>query len=379
MTGAAGAILIVIGLVLYFSGDGGSRTRVGQAGTGMSNGGTAAGSAGTALGTSGAAGSPHAVPASPTVVSGCVTGRTIAAGSSQQSVRVGADTRTYQLAVPATDARTKALPLVLAFHAFGEDASALERYAHLAQIGNAEGYVVVAPQGVNDRWNFVRRATIGPDDVAFVSAIVSDLTARMCLDSHKVFATGFADGADMAVTAACALPGTFAAIVPVAFAIMPTSCPAPGSSLLAINGTSDPVTPLEGGGADRPAPFDGTQAQPMQARLDHYAGFVGCGPANTWTRDTTALRRLVFTACPAGRDVGLLAAVGGGHMWPDPDADPPKGATRSQFSATEVALAFFRGHATPTPATHAPATPAPGSQVPGSTGAPSSATEASRQ
>ncbi|WP_322752114.1 PHB depolymerase family esterase [Frankia sp. Cas3] len=348
VTAAAGAILIIIGLVLYFGGDDpGPQTRVGQSA------GTAGGPPGGPGGGPGATGPPTPAPA-PTAASGCVTARTIAAGSSQQSVRVGADTRTYQLAVPAVDAHARALPLVLAFHAFGEDPAALERYAHLAEIGTTTGYVVVTPNGANGRWNFPRRASIGPDDVAFVAAIIGDLGTRMCLDTRRVFATGLADGADMAITAACALPGTFAAVVPVAFAVLPASCPGPVPSLLAINGTSDPVTPLEGGGADRPAPFDGTQAQPMQARLDRYAGSVGCGPANTWVRDTTALRRLVFTSCPRGRDVGLLASVGGGHVWPDPDADPPKGAARAQFSATEVALAFFRGHPGPAPATPAP-------------------------
>ncbi len=357
VTAAAGAILIIIGLVLYFGGDDpGLQTRVGQsAGAGGADG---AGPAGTAAGTPGATGARPTAP-SPTAPSGCVTGRTIAAGSSRQSVQVGADTRTYQLAVPAVDAGARALPLVLAFHAFGEAPAALERYAHLAAIGTRTGYVVVTPDGVNGRWNFPRRATIGPDDVAFVAALIGDLGTRMCLDSRRVFATGLADGADMAVTAACELPGIFAAVMPVAFAVLPASCSGPAPSLLAINGTSDPVTPLEGGGADRPAPFEGTQAQPMQARLDRYAGFVGCGPASAWMRDTTALRRLVFTSCPAGRDVGLLASVGGGHVWPDPDADPPKGAARAQFSATEVAFAFFRGHPTPAPATPVPSTAAP--------------------
>jgi polyhydroxybutyrate depolymerase len=223
----------------------------------------------------------------------------------------------------------------------------------MEQIGTRSGYVVATLDGVNGQWNFMRRAAIGPDDVIFISALIGDLGTRMCLDNRRVFATGLGDGADMAVTAACALPGVFAAVVPVAFAVLPASCPAPRPSLLAIHGTSDPVTPLDGGGVDRPAPFDGTQAQPVRSRLERYAGWTGCGPA-TWVRDTSALRRLVFTACPPGRDVALLTSAGGGHSWPDPDADPPKGAARAQFSATEVAVAYFRGHPLPLPASQPP-------------------------
>ncbi|SBW27603.1 alpha/beta hydrolase family esterase [Protofrankia symbiont of Coriaria ruscifolia] len=350
VTAATGAILIVIGLVLYFGGgDGGTATRVEQ-----SVGADAPDSATSAPpGPASASGTPRAS-ASPAAVSGCVSGKSIPAGSSQQSVRIGTDTRVYQLAVPAADARTRSLPLIFVFHAFGENAAAVEGYAHLAELGAKSGYAVVRPDGVGGRWNFVRRAAAGPDDVAFVAAIVNDLTARMCLDARRVSATGLGDGADMAVTAACALPGVFAAVVPVASAVMPDSCSGPPPSLLAVNGTSDPVTPLEGGGVDRPAPFDGTQAQPLQGRLDRYAGFMGCGPPGPWVWDTSSIRRLVYTACPGGRDVGLLAVQGGGHVWPDPDAIPPKGAARAQFSATQVVLAYFRGHPLPASVTGAP-------------------------
>ncbi len=343
VTAAAGAIMIIIGLIMYLGGgDGTSATSA------------AAGATASAAASHGDSGGSRAPSPSPVLVSGCMTGKSIAAGSSQQSLTVAGVARTYQLAVPAPDTRAKALPLVVGFHAFGENASALERYAHLAEIGTKSGFVIVVPDGANGRWNFMRRVAIGPDDVAFVSAIVNDLTARMCLDPRRMFATGLGDGADMAVTAACALTGTFTAVVPVASAVMPASCPAPTPSLFAISGTSDPVTPLEGGGTDRPAPFDGTQAQPMRVRLDRYAGFVGCSPANSWVRDTSSIQRLVYTACPNGRDVGLLAVQGGGHSWPDPDADPPKGVQRAQFSATRVALAYFQGHAAPAPATQPP-------------------------
>ncbi|WP_250292401.1 PHB depolymerase family esterase, partial [Frankia sp. CiP1_Cm_nod1] len=290
------------------------------------------------------AGTPRAS-ASPAVVSGCVSGKSIPAGSSNQTLRVGADTRGYQLAVPPVSTPARPLPLIVVFHAAGENAAAVEGYTHLGQAGARSGYAVAIPDGVAGKWNSARGPAAGPDDVAFVTALVGDLTARMCLDARRVFATGLADGADMAVAAACALPGVFAAVVPVAFAAVPATCASPAPSLLAIHGASDPVTPLEGGAAE-----------PVQARLDRYAGFVGCGPAAPWIDDTRslALRRLIYTACPGGRDVGLLAVQGGGHVWPDPDADPPSGAARARFSASEVALAYFRGHPQPAPATTPP-------------------------
>ncbi|WP_139342214.1 PHB depolymerase family esterase [Protofrankia sp. BMG5.30] len=360
LVAVVGAIMIVVVLILYAGGHGGGTvTETGQsdAATGPDTASVlprAAGGTGGTGGTAGA-GTPRAS-AVPAVVSGCVSGKNISAGSSHQTLRVGADTRGYQLAVPAGSIPARPLPLIVVFHAAGENAAAVEGYTHLSEVGARSGYAVATPDGVDGKWNFVRRPAAGPDDVAFVAALVNDLTARTCLDAQRVFATGLGDGADMAVTAACALPGVFAAVVPVASAVIPAACASPAPSLLAIHGTSDPVTPLDGGGADRPAPFDGTQAQPMEARLGRYAGFVGCGPAAPWIDDTRSLglKRLIHTACPGGRDVGLLAVQGGGHVWPDPDASPPAGAARARFSATEVALAYFRGHPQPAPASVSP-------------------------
>ncbi len=307
-----------------------------------------------------------AVSASPTPTvpplppSGCITGKTLPSGVSTRTLRVGGADRTYVLAVPAAGSQARALPLILTFHDLGQSTDDLEAYTRLADQGTRAGFAVAAPIGAQDRWNFPRSTAVGPDDVLFEGMLVNELTGRMCLDAKRIFAVGYGDGANMVLTAACALPGRFAAAVTVGSSVLPASCAAPTTNLLEIHGTADQVAPLEGGGAPRPAPFAGVAAQSTPDWLARYASALRCSGATQVSRDTAAWQRTVWTGCPSGRDVGLLAMQGTGHTWPGAQARPVLGPTSDAFSATVVALTYF-GY-----------TPASG-DVGGGTGSPGSA------
>ncbi|HMA47559.1 MAG TPA: PHB depolymerase family esterase [Frankiaceae bacterium] len=204
----------------------------------------------------------------------------------------------------------------------------------------------------------MRRAAVGPDDVAFVSDLLDAVSTRLCVDPRRVFATGISDGADMANTVACALPDRVAAVAPVAPSVLPDrvaavapvapsvlpeGCATPAPSLLEIHGTADRIVPYLGGGPDRPPPFQGTRAQPAEQRLARWAALVGCRGRPTWTGVTGSVRFLRW-GCGPGRDVGLLAVAAGGHTWPGAAPDPTLGPTTGEISANRVILLFFRGH-----------------------------------
>ncbi|WP_251746195.1 PHB depolymerase family esterase [Frankia sp. AiPs1] len=279
------------------------------------------------------------VPAPPP--SGCVTGKTLPSGVSTRTLRVGGVDRTYVLAVPTAGSPARELPLILTFHDLGQSTDDLEAYTRLADQGTRAGFAVAAPIGAQDRWNFPRAAAVGPDDVMFAGTLLNELTGRMCLDAKRIFAVGYADGANMVLTAACALPGRFAAAVTVGSSVLPTSCAAPTTNLLEIHGTADQIAPFDGGGAPRPAPFAGVVAQSTPDRLARYASALRCSGASQASRDTAAWQRTVWTGCPNGRDVGLLSMQGAGHTWPGAQARPALGPTSDAFSATIVALTYF--------------------------------------
>lgn len=335
VTAAAGVLLL---LLWYALSQEPSEENVGNAGPAAS---ALAGPGGDPA-APGAAASPTAPPP-PT--SGCETGATLPAGVTTEAVTVDGVERRFLLAVPQGGDTAGALPLVVNLHGFGQPAEELEQYTLMADEGTRVGFAVATPVGDQNRWNFVRSPDIGPDDVLFVGALLNDLTGRMCLDQQRIFASGFSDGADMALTLACDLPSRFAAVATVGSSRLPDSCGAPTASLLEIHGTDDPIAPFDGGGPPRTDPFEGLVAQPVRERVARYASALGCGADPATTEDTSYLHRTVWSGCPDGKDVGILAMQGGGHSWPGAAERPELGHTVTQMSATVVALAFFRGHA----------------------------------
>lgn len=265
-------------------------------------------------------------------------------GTYVRTVSVGGVTRSYLLAVPAQDGPR---PVVIDYHGYQQSAHQQDAYTGLSAAGTRAGFVVLTPEGYGGRWNFVRRAAVGPDDVAFAEAMLGDAATHACLDQHRIGATGMSDGADMADTLACALPGRIAAVAPVAPSVFPlTGCNAP-VNYLEIHGTADPIVPYGGGGGDRPPPFQGTEAQSVQSRLTQWARVSGCTGGSSRTIAAGATETQLV--CPAGRQVAVLSIAGGGHTWPGAVGPPPAaglGVTSTAVNADEVVLHFLAAHST---------------------------------
>lgn len=266
------------------------------------------------------------------------------AGTSARTLTAGGVQRSYLLAVPP---QRGPRPVVIDFHGYQQSARQQDSYTGLSAAGTRTGFVVLTPDGYRGQWNFVRRAAVGPDDVAFTEAMLADAATVTCLDPSHIGATGMSDGADMADTLGCALPGRISAVVPVAPSVFPvTGCTAP-VSYLEIHGTADPIVPYTGGGGDRPPPFEGTEAQATSARFLRWAQLDGCGPGSTHA--LVAGVSVSDASCPSGRQVQLVSVDGGGHTWPSAIGPPPVaglGATTTAISADVLVLQFLAAHHT---------------------------------
>ncbi len=335
-----GILLITTGLIVSFSGGGGGdKNTTGTAQASTLGRAAPRPSAATAAPVT-AAPTPSAAPAD-----ACVSGKRLAAQAPTAVwLTVAGVRRGYLLAVPAAVKTASSLPVIVNFHGYHQDAGQQESYTHLSASGTAAGYLVMTPLGVNGQWNFVRRPAVGPDDVTFITRALDGLATQTCVSRARVFLTGMSDGADMAVALACADPSRFAAVVPVAASVVPASCGASPPSLLEIHGTSDPVVPYAGGGADRPAPFQGTRPQAARDRTARYASYAGCRGTAAWRDSVAGTRLLGYAGCPTGVDVGLLAVTGGGHTWPGAAPQPSLGATSTSFSANQLMLTYFQYH-----------------------------------
>jgi len=235
-------------------------------------------------------------------------------------------------AVPPGDDGHHRLPLVIALPGYGRTSEELAAQSRIPARAMAAGVLAVLPQGAGHAksWNLSGATDNG--DVSFLSALVTKLAATECADPARVAITGISDGGDMAVFAACAMPGTFQAVVTVAASINPRAgCRR--LRIVAVHGDADPVDPYLGGPDSRP----GYLATPAAAAaIASWAALDGCGTAVT----TRVAPHVAVTTYPCGAQ--LVTINGGGHTWPGgAPVNPSLGVTTGEYDATATILALL--------------------------------------
>ena len=86
----------------------------------------------------------------------------------------------------------------------------------------------------------------GNRDVAFTRALLDELERRYCIDTARVFVTGFSNGAFFSSLLGCTLADRIAAVAPVSGGPVPAGCaPARGVPILIQHGRLDPLIPVE--------------------------------------------------------------------------------------------------------------------------------------
>lgn len=237
------------------------------------------------------------------------------------------------------------LPVAIAYHGYSGDADSFDAYTALPALVARRAIVLATPQGTGSpaEWNFPQRSAIGPDDVAFTAALLDALARRLCTLPTGALAAGWSDGADMAVTVACALPGRFAAVGLVSAATAPAAgCRGP-ITVIAAHGTDDRIEPYAGGAADGRAGYAGiTSVGPEQAEAD-WARVDHCASGPTQTPVTAHVTRLSWHGCGTTQ-VSLYRIEGGGHTWPGATTDRlDLGATTREINAGTLILDAWRG------------------------------------
>ena len=243
-------------------------------------------------------------------------------------LRLPAGRRTL-FAVPAGDDGHHRLPLVIGLPGYGRTSEDLAAQSRIPARATAAGMLAVLPQaaGLAKSWNL--SGTPNNGDVALLSALVTQLVATECADPDRVVITGISDGGDMAVFAACAMPGRFRAVVTVAASINPRR-PCHRIPIVAVHGDADPVDPYRG----KPGLPGYAATPPATEAIAAWAALDGCRRATT----TRVAPHVVVTTYPCG--VQLVTVNGGGHTWPGgAPVNPALGVTTSEYDATAKILA----------------------------------------
>ena len=252
---------------------------------------------------------------------------TPAPGAAQQ-LSSGGRQRTYRLFVPQSyDGRTR-LPLVIDMHGSGGTSAGQARTSGFESVAAKEGFAVATLQAEGSRWN-VPIADGRPDDVAYVSDVIDHVSARVCTDPARVYATGFSGGARMASLLACRLNTRIAAIAPMAGLRWPGPCTGRPIPVLTFHGLADTQNPYAGHAEGRGAEW----LESVPEALAAWARHNGCD-AKVITEDPAGpLSTMRYERCTNGADVRMIRIDGLGHTW-----------AREEVDATAAMWQFFRSH-----------------------------------
>ncbi|WP_392533454.1 alpha/beta hydrolase family esterase [Nostoc sp. C117] len=258
--------------------------------------------------------------------------------------------RTYYFYTPKSYNPDRPMPLVLVFHGDNSSGRLISNITRFNELADREGFLVVYPDGIDQKWSLRGNAKGKVDDVLFVSALIDRLQQQINIDSHKIYATGFSRGGILTQALACKLSNKIAGFASVAGSLpvrlKPNCQPQTPISILMINGTNDRDVLYEGD--------DRTQRGALVSISDmvyFWRSHDRCTSSNQSPQfSEDKVKSFVYRGCNDNSEVLQLAVVNGGHFWPggvSSDEALNKFNAKVGLNATETIWKFFQGHNLP--------------------------------
>jgi polyhydroxybutyrate depolymerase len=183
-------------------------------------------------------------------------------------LRIGCSATLWRAVVPSRIELDKTYPLVVVLHGLRHNGRDIERYYQFDRFVESRELLLAYPNGTREglhkrtTWaSFLGRfwnatdvccdfAESHVDDVAYLDAVIDDMSATYRVDPKRIFVAGLSSGAYMAYRYACDRADRVAAIVSHAGAMWTdlNQCrPAHPVAVLHIHGTADEMVPYAGG------------------------------------------------------------------------------------------------------------------------------------
>jgi poly(3-hydroxybutyrate) depolymerase len=278
---------------------------LGGAGSSGSGGATVPGSGGASGSGSGGSSGGSGVDAGAAQSGGCGKTRTLQNGT--LNITSGGASRKYILLVPSGYDNSHPYRLVLAFAESGSSAQsvATRNYFTMATY-DSKNTIFVAPDAANGAGSWSNT------DVAFTDAILAQLEGDLCIDTTRVFATGFSFGAGMAMALACTRADVFRAVAFFSGADLTSSCPTTLTKPIAYYASQ---ASEDSNGMDITNPMTGEKKQAQ------FAAVNGCTPEPASTTFPAAGQPhtcTIYKGCSAGHPTEYCV-FNGPHGWEPKD------------------------------------------------------------
>jgi len=246
-------------------------------------------------------------------------------GRHVMSVRIDDYDRKFIFITPSNPKPGQNLPLVFFFHGAGGTAAQASRTYGWTEKAEAGHFFMVLPEGLPVRpesegsfllnphiWRDERPALkVSPvNDVHFFEELLQRIEDVLPVDTHRVYVTGFSNGAGLTFTLGSHFSDRIAAIAPVSsqsfIHIDALARPLP---VYYLTGTADPLIPYHGGSVK--LPWGNTRTTPpVQESVDTWAKLDGCPPQPQIVSDAGGVHVLRYGPGTAGAEV-LFTTIDG--------------------------------------------------------------------
>jgi polyhydroxybutyrate depolymerase len=300
--------------------------------------------------------------AAPKASAGCRERTKYKRGEQRVKMSSGDEDRYYYRYVPRAYNGKKPLPVVVDLHGHTEPVTFHKNNSALGAFGNKKGFITITPQGSGPppKWETEK----GAADLQFIIDLLDLIEDEMCVDTRRIFMTGYSNGAFVSSVFACDHADRIAAVAPVAgIRNVPGCAPSRPMPVITFHGIADEWIAYNGGYG----PGVYSLSEPETAELIRsgaatysdlsipdvtaaWAARNGCEAAPTETQVSEDTTRIRYT-CPDGADVELYASEGAGHTWPGSKVSVGLeqfiGPTTLSISATALMWKFFQRHPLP--------------------------------
>jgi len=273
-----------------------------------------------------------------------------AGAASEFEIDVDGENRRYVVEMPRGP---RPAPAIVILHGGAGTPDRMQRITHFTL--HEQGWAEIYPEGIDRQWNDGSAGPDGtqlpgPDDLAFIRAMIARLAGDGLIDPKRVFFTGASNGGAMTLRIVCQAPG-LAAGAAIVIMNQPVGLDCPGGPplpMLFIQGTDDPLVPFAGGPIASKGFKDRGAVLSAAETLARFAQRNRCG---SWEElaipdladDGTRVRLHAYRGCAA--PLRQFIIDGGGHTWAGNRnrrwVEKLLGRTSIDISATFEIEAFF--------------------------------------
>lgn len=226
--------------------------------------------------------------------------------------------------LPSTQLSGTPHPLLLLLPGSSQVGETVMSQSGMDTLADANHFLLVYPDGVggsNSDWNAGdccgQAHADGVDDLAFLEAVIADVSAQFPVDHHRIYFGGFSDGARMAYSAACRIGPAIAAVAAVSGSLTESGCkPGRAIPVIAFHGVEDTSIPYTDPSHTLPVATVKSALQ-LPPTILFWLANNGCTSVTTTLYAQKGPVMLTQGAhCKA--DVVFYTITNGTHTWPSP-------------------------------------------------------------